>query len=104
MTELAQPPCPLALQSFSVALSLLPSSVAQNCTQNIVLAFFTSKTPALPAAQPYCPECLLGLRISGVGRLGPCWVFSFNKLVISYQLPWAPAPHSVTTTIRPQQK
>lgn len=44
MTELTQPPCPLALQSFSVALSLLPSSVAQNCTGNIVLAFFTPKT------------------------------------------------------------
>lgn len=29
--------------------------------------------------------------------------FSFNKLVISYQLPCASAPHSVTATIHPQQ-
>lgn len=52
-------------------LSLLLSSVAQNCTWNIFFSFFTPQTlQVLPTAWPYCPECLLGLRISEVGKMG----------------------------------
>lgn len=75
------------LLNFSVALSLLLSSVARHCTWNILFSFSTRQTlhallhcPALLSRVSSGPENRWG------GKMGAMLgFFSFNKLVISYQ-------------------
>lgn len=99
------PPCPSARPSaphspfgaFLLFSQSFPEVFAQNSILKVFFSFSIpppSSPPALSRAQPCCPERLLGQREEmGVGGTELMLGFSFNKLVISYRLPWASVPH-----------